>query len=73
MRPPKKRPAPPTAEALIKRITRLEAVARKKNLGPNAGSLLETYRLQATAAESVADREALARKLDGWEDAFLGK
>jgi hypothetical protein len=73
VRPTKKRPAAPTAEALMKRISRLEGVAKKKNLGPNAASLLETYRLQATAAESVADREALARKLDGWEDAFLGK
>ena len=67
----KKRPAAPTVEALLKRITRLEAVAKKKNLGPNASSLLDAYRLQATAAESLGEREAVAKKLDGWEDAFL--
>lgn len=69
---PKKRQAP-SAEVLLKRIARLEGVAKKKNLGPSATSLLDAYRLEVTAAESASAREALGRKLDGWEDAFLGK
>lgn len=74
----KSRPAPvkkktPSTEALLKRIARLEGVAKKKNLGPSATSLLDAYRLEATAADSAGARDALAHKLDGWEDAFLGK
>ena len=74
----KSRPAPvkkktPSSEALLKRIARLEGVAKKKNLGPSATSLLDAYRLEATAADSAGARDALARKLDGWEDAFLGR
>jgi hypothetical protein len=69
---PKKRQTP-SADALLKRIARLEGVAKKKNLGPSATSLLDAYRLEVTAAESASAREALGRKLDGWEDAFLGK
>jgi serine/threonine-protein kinase len=68
-----KKKGPPTAEALLKRIARFESVAAKKRLGPSATSLLDAYRLEATAAESPAEREALAKKLDRWQEAFLGK
>lgn len=68
-----RRKGPPTAEHLLKRISRFEEVAKKKNLGPSATSLLDAYRLEATAVEAPGDREALSKKLDSWQDAFLGK
>ncbi|MCC6338194.1 MAG: serine/threonine protein kinase [Myxococcales bacterium] len=71
-RSPRKK-GPPTAEHLLKRISRFEEVAKKKNLGPSATSLLDAYRLEATAVEAPGDREALSKKLDSWQDAFLGK
>jgi serine/threonine-protein kinase len=68
-----KRPvAAPTTRQLQERLKRLEARAKaKKNLDPTALRFLAKYRIEATAAETAADRLKLDRALSDWERTFL--
>ena len=69
-RPPPREP--PTAQALTARLGRLEARAAKHpNLDPSALQFLGRFRIEATAAETPAQRAKLARSLDEWERSFL--
>ena len=63
---------PPTAQALTTRLEKLEARAAKHpNLDPSALQFLGRFRIEATAAETPAQRARLARSIDEWERSFL--
>lgn len=61
----------PSTSFLFKRIVLLESQGRKKKVGAKALRRLKAFRQQAKTVEAPADREALNRKLDEWEEAFL--
>jgi serine/threonine protein kinase len=79
--PPPRKPAPParrvpSAAELRARVERLEARLRAavppgEAADPTALKLLQSKRLQAEMASTVAQRTQLARQLDAWERSFL--
>lgn len=78
VRPVVKLSPAPTADALVKRIERLEAALKKatpagEEPDPSALTFLRKYRLQAVASSTEAQRRDLARLLDSWEQTFLKK
>jgi serine/threonine-protein kinase len=68
----------PTEQELKKRLASLEARLRKateSGASPNPAALqyLAKYRVQATMADTAAQRGKLARQLDQWERLFLSR
>jgi hypothetical protein len=76
--PSPKHAEPPSAEALQKRVAKLDVALKKaapqgEEPDPSATTLLGKYRVEAMMTSTPEERAALARRLDEFEKAFLGR